>query len=313
MEKKDRSSCLDTTELSVEKNEEAAWLLDRRKQLEKLKRRLRNEDRQDLLQILNGCGEDFRLVCKDKGHLRVVKTHCKKRWCPMCAPMLAAERVDKVLEIVGRFQWPLILNLTVVNTETITTKDLRRILKAFRKFRQRAIGKLIRGGFASVEITNTGNGWHPHLHIICDCEWLSLTTRPPKKWWSEAKREAAFREASAEVQREWSQCVGQASSNVYIQRVATKSRAKKAALEQIKYTVKGEDLAKCEGKVSEVIDAMKGVRLFIGFGSCYRVKIEAEEKRTPCACEKCGCIQWEPEECEQRRELHAARKERRKR
>lgn len=306
-------SCLDTTELSVEKKEEAAWLLDRRQQLEKLKRRLHREERLDLVAILEGCGQDFRLVCKDKGHLRVVKTHCKKRWCPMCAPMLAAERVAVVEKIVAAFQWPLILNLTVINVEAITAADLRGILKAFRKFRQRGIGKLIRGGFASVEISHTGNGWHPHLHIICDCEWLSLTTTPPKRWWSDARKAATYREASSEVEREWSQCVRQKQSNVFVQRVKTQSRARKAAREQIKYTLKGEDLAKCEGEAGELIDAMKKVRLYRGFGSCYRLKLDEEAERKPCACETCGCIQWEPEECEQARELSAARKERRKR
>lgn len=306
-------SCLDTTELTVEKKEEAAWLLDRRNQLDKLKRRLTKEGRSDLRTVLDSCGEDFRLVCKDKAHLRIVKTHCKKRWCPMCAPMLAAERCAKVVKIVSSFQWPLIVNLTVQNVETVTAKDLRGILKSFRKFRQRGIGKLIRGGFASCEVTHTGNGWHPHLHIICDCEWLSLTTRPPRKWQTAEAKKATYRAASEEMEREWSQCVGQKTSNVFVQRVNTAAGAEKAAREQIKYTLKGEDLAKCEGSAGQLIDALKKVRLYRGFGSCYRLKPEELEERTPCACEKCGCVQWIPEELHQEQEYRAAKKDRRRR
>jgi hypothetical protein len=155
-----------------------------------------------------------------------------------------------------------------------------------------------------LEISHTGNGWHPHLHIICDCEWLSLETPPPKPWWNREDKAAAYQGAAAEVSREWAQCAKQCTSNVYIQRVKTGARAEKATKEQIKYTLKGEDLVKCKGRASELIDAMKSVRLYRGFGNCFRVKVEDKVERTPCPCSSCGCIQWEPEECEQRREWH---------
>jgi len=306
-------SCLDTTELSVEKIEGAAWLLDRLKLHEKLKDRLQREGRGDLVAILESCGKDFRLVCKDKGHLRLVKTHCKKRWCPLCAPMLAAERVATIQSIVARFQWPLIVNYTMSNVEDLSKATLRKLLRAFRKFRQRGIGKLMRGGFASLEISHTGNGWHPHVHTICDCEWLSLETVPPKRWWSAERIADNYQRAGAELSREWAQCIGQPMANVHIQRVATSSRAKKAAVEQIKYTLKGQDLVECEGEASEAIDAIQRVRLYRGFGSCYRLKLDEEVERTPCACEKCGCIQWEPEEAEQNREFREHKKASRRR
>jgi len=55
----------------------------------------------------------------------------------------------------------------------------------------------------------------------------------------------------------------------------------------MKYSVKPGDLLACKGKASDVIRAMKSTRLFRGFGSCYKLKLDTEPK-APCTCDACG-------------------------
>jgi hypothetical protein len=56
----------------------------------------------------------------------------------------------------------------------------------------------------------------------------------------------------------------------------------------MKYTVKPGDLVNCKGSAATVIRAMKSTRLFRGFGSCYRLRLDDEPGKGPCTCEACG-------------------------
>jgi len=307
-------SCLETTELSVE-NDGLDWRAVESDLKDRLSARLSREGREDLSQILDGCGVEIFLRCSECQERVRGSARCKKRWCPVCAVSIAAERVAKFTRAVLSMRWPLHITLTVSNTQDLDSATLRRLLKCFRRLRQRRAWKdSVRGGFASLEITNRGNGWHPHLHIIADCEWFGITTAPPSRSWSREKKLARFRESSAELGREWSDIVGQASASVKIRRrYGGDAGAKSLALETMKYAVKAGDLLATRGSAAEIIDAMRSVRLFRGFGTCYRLKLD-EEPKEPCPCGNCGALRsLMPEEVLERKERYDAKKQRRKR
>jgi len=304
------SSCFKTTELSVERTDNAVWQLDliREEEAErkdKLITRLCSEGEFDLAAVLQGCGQDVWIACTECLTRKRVHTACKKRWCPSCAPKLAADRVRKFQAAVLAMKWPLHVTLTMANVKDLSRSTLVKLLKNFRRLRQRRLWKCtVRGGFVSLEITNRGNGWHPHLHIVADCEWLSLTTSPPTKWMSQDRKAHIFRQASIELENTWAELVGQKTASVAVRRKFGAAGAKNLAVETMKYTVKADDLIECEGNAGEVIHAMTKVRLFRGFGSCYRLKLDEEELKspTPCECGAVGC--WRPEELAEK--IHVA-------
>jgi len=308
------SSCLETTELTVEKLG-PDWLENNRDLKDRLWKRLMKEGREDLAVILDGCDQEIMLRCSECQTRLRGRTHCKKRWCPICAVSIAASRVEKFTAAVLKLRWPMHITLTISNEHDVSKESLRRVLHAFRKLRQRlAWSKTVRGGFASLEITNRGRGWHPHLHIIADCEWFGLTTAPPPSWWSRERKHAVYVAASTELGHEWSQVVKQDSASVRIRRkYGGEAGARSLAVETMKYTVKATDLVTCGGSAAAVIDAMTKVRLFRGFGSCFKLKLD-EQVKEPCPCAECGALRSVmPESVVESRELRAHKNTKRKR
>lgn len=129
---------------------------------------------------------------------------CKKHLlCPMCAirrgaKMLRAylERYQAVMqEPAHQHLRPYLVTLTVKNGEDLgeRLRHLRSALKAMSQARRdHAKGQRFVefarsvGGFHSIEVTNKGNGWHPHVHMVWLCasepsqkalsrEWLDWT------------------------------------------------------------------------------------------------------------------------------------------
>lgn len=127
---------------------------------------------------------------------------CKKHLlCPMCAIRRGAKMLKAYLakyesvtsNMAGLY--PYLVTLTVKNGEDLSERldHLRRCMRKMTRARRNAIsGQTLvefaksAGGFHSVEVTNKGNGWHPHVHMIWLCsvppnqvllsrEWESLT------------------------------------------------------------------------------------------------------------------------------------------
>lgn len=255
-----------------------------RDEKEKLSERLRREGAFDLQTILDDCDQEIFLRCSEcEGRSRGY-TRCKKRWCPICARSIAAERVAKYERAVEKLNWPLHVTFTIANTPTINSSDLRQLLHSFRKLRQRRLWKLcVRGGWVSLEITNRGRGWHPHLHVLADCEWLSLSTCPPTKRDTRERKKWKCEQAARELGDTWAEIVGQRTASVAIRRRSGGNIAK----EVFKYSVKPGDLLKCKSRAADLIRAMARCRLFRGFGKCYKLKLDEREKRK-CTCELCG-------------------------
>lgn len=116
---------------------------------------------------------------------------CKKHLlCPMCAirrgsKMLSAylERYRAVLAEHGHLR-PYLVTLTVKNGPDLAER-LRHLRGAFSRMSQArrdyAKGKRFvefarsMGGFHSIEVTNKGQGWHPHMHMV----WLCASAPDP--------------------------------------------------------------------------------------------------------------------------------------
>jgi hypothetical protein len=125
---------------------------------------------------------------------------CKKHLlCPMCAirrgaKMLRAylQRYETVSSQNGHLK-PFLVTLTVKNGDDLAERliHLRSALKSmFQARRDRHSSTKNRfvefarsmGGFHSIEVTNKGQGWHPHVHMIWLCQDEPDQERLSSEW-----------------------------------------------------------------------------------------------------------------------------------
>jgi hypothetical protein len=263
--------------------EERETLRDDEKSL--LENRLREEESEDLAEILADCGRELKLICVNCGTHRSAKIRCKKRWCPVCAYYVAVDRVQKYREAVSHFQWPLFVTLTVPNTPDV--EGLVRLKESWGKFRRR---KLIRdrvvSGVVGYEVTNKGKGWHPHIHALLDCRWLSIHIPEPTRRDNVEQKMQKCKLAAEELGRIWSDCCGVEHSSVLARRGDSD-----ALIEVLKYSCKGSELIACDDRITPLIRLMQGMRLMTTFGEIRKriqdEDLEKEEGDTGCQCEKC--------------------------
>jgi plasmid rolling circle replication initiator protein Rep len=115
--------------------------------------------------------------------LRLVKAYtCKKHLlCPFCAARRAAKAVEKNIERVttvlesDKNLKPVMLTLTVKNGDDLQERFLH-LKSSFQRLQQNRRNALkgqkwtefarVQGGMFSFEITNNGDGWHPHIHMV---------------------------------------------------------------------------------------------------------------------------------------------------
>lgn len=247
--------------------------------------RLEDEGEDELAEQLAKCNQEFNLVCTNCGTFTEVRTHCMKRWCPACARRISAKRVGRYVRAAATMQWPLHVTLTVKNTQDISLETFRRLQAAFKKLRRQHIFRRVVGGVASIELTNRGRGWHPHIHLLLDCEWLADRAPTIKPFDSRERRAAKCKAAADELGRTWARLVGQRTASVKTRRCA----GMVAVTEVLKYAVKPESLIECEDNPGDAIRAMQKARLFVAFGNCYgRTKeFDAAMEKPECTCGGC--------------------------
>lgn len=256
--------------------------------------RLEDEGRGDLAQKLVKCSEVFQMTCTCCGKVKKIEHGCKKRWCPVCAPKITAQRVSRFSFAAGLMKWPLAVTLTGPNVANITGA-IKRMRAALSKFRRSTFwGGTTKGGIVSFEVTNHGKGWHVHCHLLIDCEWLALSTPRPRRAEPTARKRQLLRAAHEELSAAWGRCLGLASAVTWVERAYGK-----ALLETVKYCVKPADLLDCCQEIGPLIDEMHRAQLVNGFGSCYGLtkKWKAEEaaKKVATECEECGGLEnWIP-------------------
>lgn len=248
--------------------------------------RLRSEGAVEEAMKLEACNQTMVLRCSACHHPVRGRTACKRRWCPVCARVLAAERVSIYETCAKLITWPLHVTLTIRNVEDLRFDTLKKLLRDFKRLRAtRLWSRSVTGGMVALEITHKGRGWHPHLHILCDCQFLAYKTMTPQRYHSKERKAALYQAAAVELHDEWCRITEQRTASIKARRCA----ASEAVREVLKYAVKGSEMLAYKGRAADVIAAMKSTRLFACFGSLYgrRAEMEAEQKQ-PCACAACG-------------------------
>lgn len=182
------------------------------------------------------------------------------------------------------FQWPLFVTLTMENSES--PESVRELRRAFGRFRNRRLWKeSVKGGVAAIEVTNKGNGWHPHLHALVDCEWLSVHCPPPHPRESEADKKRKFEYARRELSATWADVLGQETAVV----LATRAHGEQTVKEVLKYSIKGSELIEVKGEIAPMLRILEMTRLITTFGSLYgkTKELDALDDSKPPACEEC--------------------------
>lgn len=254
-----------------------------------LEDRLRKEGREDLADRLKKCAEEFYLDCICCSKQIRVERGCKKRWCPVCAPKVSANRLARAQRVANRFQWPLAVTLTTTNLAQ-ADDCVARIKDVFAKFRETAFWKkTVAGGIYGVEVTHKGRGFHPHIHCLLDCEWLAIDTPKPSRGMSQRMVASLCKRAQNELAEVWGGYVQQSKASVYVQRafgIALK--------ETLKYSIKPAELLECKCKASEIIDLIDAGRTMARFGCAHSMSKEFvgcdEETEVLRQCDGCGAV-----------------------
>lgn len=253
-------------------------------QRNRLIERLKDEDAHDLASKLELCGEPLRLVCTSCGNKKSVEIACKRRWCPACSFKIQCERVEKYEKAAKLMKWPLFITLTMPNTAS--PECIRLIRSHWSKMRRRKlVVDRIKGGISSIEITNKGQDWHPHLHVLADCEWLAIHTPPPTRKDSQDVKRQKYDHARLELSAVWGSIIKNPVAIVSALRIPAGEALKYA----LKYSVKGNDLIDSKNPIAELIRSISKSRMISTFGSMHGlIQEDPEDEKPVCLCGNCG-------------------------
>jgi hypothetical protein len=189
------------------------------------------------------CGLDAQIfVCKSCGERHEFKYRCTLKWCPRCQWQLAEVKKKFLVEWAKNVPDPLHMILTQKNWKILTRKKLDWLTERSAMLRASKCFKKVRGGCVSVEVTNIGNGWHPHNHWLLDVDWIDYGA----------------------VRRTWSKLVGQEDSSCEFVRVKNSDFVQ----EVCKYVVEGSEMASWDAElIAEFVLAVRGKRFFTPFGN----------------------------------------------
>lgn len=247
--------------------------------------RLEREGAQDLANKLHQCGLPASLTCCNCGGRHSVETRCKRRWCPSCARSISVQRIRKYERRLQTLQWPLWFTGTIRNRDDLGVVD--DLKSAWSKFRRRsAFTDRTKGGLWAIEVTERGNGWHPHIHAMLDCKWLAHDTPAPVRGDTQQIVAEKIAYARAELSSVWGECVGQEMGIA----LAVRKQGATAIRELLKYAVKGSDLLETTLPIADLIRSIDSGRTISTFGSLRNGKLppEPDDDKPGLACTECG-------------------------
>lgn len=191
--------------------------------------------------------------------------------------------------LVVRYQWPLATTLTCRNSAA-AAGSIEALKAAFRGFRRTDFWKRnSKGGVYGFEMTNTGRGFHPHIHILHDCEWLAIETPKPRRGMTKDHVAKLCKRAQNELSEVWGAYVQGSKASVWNERAWGK-----ALEETLKYAIKPSDLVTVKCRASDIIDEMDRGRMIGTFGhshACSKQFIGLEtEVLKEHACDKCSAV-----------------------
>jgi Replication protein len=264
-----------------------------RKKRDSLIDKLLEEGATDLAERLEKCGELFGLTCTNCGERHEAEKRCDLKWCPACQRALATRTSMRYAEITKAAKWPLFVTWTVQNFDDPSFDFVRSVRRAHTKMRRlRWFKKAVVGGVGSIEVTNTGNGWHPHVHNLLDCRWLAVTEQQPRIGATREKWKRTARAVTAELAQQWSLCLGRPGS-VKVRRVFGHDKRDSAPIttEVLKYSCKGGDLLECKEPIAPLIRMLDASRLVVSWGSFYgHASTKRVKHPSMCRCGKTGSL-----------------------
>jgi hypothetical protein len=214
----------------------------------------------------------------------------------VCAHKIAAIKINRYKYAVERMTSPLFLTLTIRSTE-YAREGLEKLKEDWFAFRRTKWWKAcgVAGGIYGIELTWGAGGWHPHLHILLDCPWLTVTTPAPRKGMTKAAIEEIKRASQVELTAAWAKQTGQDVAIVWVKKARPGTIA-----EVLKYSLKPEDMAKGQRPMIEAIRCLQGLRMCATWGSCYGQAKLADSamraERPVCTCPGCSVPDWMPYE-----------------
>lgn len=217
----------------------------------------------ELLELCESLGEGHKVqtvTCAHCGTLKHYITNCGSRLCEYCR-MKSVNRTLSRKGIGKRKMTGLkFLTLTVKSVDSLSNKNTLAIRDYFRKLIRRQFWKkAVRGGIYAIEVTQTNNGFHYHIHAIYEGNFMH--------W--------------AIIRAHWAKITG----GSYIIHVTRAQNARGAMDYLAKYISK---IEKGNIKKEQYEAAFKGVKLLQYFGSWYKLeKIESKP-----ICKKCGKSDW---------------------
>lgn len=202
---------------------------------------------------------------------------CKRHLlCPFCAARRASKTVERYverLEIIARANPTLKLAhlvLTVKNGEDLGER-MAHLQKAWRTLQQKrrnaAKGMTttemtkIAGAFFSYEVTNKGNGWHPHLHAVVLLE----------DWIDRDALVAEWEAITGDSRIIWIERIGKGLGALVDSGGNLSPKVASAFVEVAKYAVKFSDLT--TAKNWEAFQVLRGKRLQGSFGAFRGVQV----------------------------------------
>lgn len=186
------------------------------------------------------------------GRLRINCSRCHDRFCPACGSERSRTIANNVVKVLENKPHRLI-TLTVRHRAEPLEELMTKLEDSFKKLRRSRVWRTsVNGGAAFLEVKKV-NGWHPHLHIIVQGNWMD------HKALSEA----------------WLKATGDSSIvDIRFVRDTLKTSSYVA-----KYASKPLDTSVVLNRTSlvESIHALKGRKLITTFGTWRKVKLTDKE------------------------------------
>jgi hypothetical protein len=200
------------------------------------------------------------LFCSHCGHPLRIRLSCGDRTCPVCRKKWYGYHFGALKKYIAT--WPRIhcLTLTLANIpdSQIARWHITRLREAFSKLRYR-FKPAIQDGYYIIQATNSGAGWHLHMHVLYRGGYLS----------------------KGAISRAWNEI----TKGSYIVDIKLVERYQ-TALRYLLSDFRGKPRIR-EQDYKIYNQLFHGSRLVQGFGEYSKVKL-----RVPYRCPECGDCSW---------------------
>ena len=110
------------------------------------------------------------------GEIRVASGRCRQRWCPLCIQTKRYIMTNSIIPWVKNVKKPKFVTLTLKHSTAPLSHQIESIYDYFKILRRRPRWKKkIKGGIWFFQVTKSKRDdcWHPHLHILCEGDYIS--------------------------------------------------------------------------------------------------------------------------------------------